>query len=542
MTSMTTPVQPQHGPARSTATERPPDSITAEQGWQHYLTLPREDGKPGTNADRSASDLGNRLRAFKDAALGFGDTEDLSKVPLSFLARDLDVVLDDLILGTTRRLGYAPNAKMASNLRSSLRHLRTALTALLKLPGVAPKAALQLRKVEQGRWQKGLRYDQWPAGLRAELEQMREAYTDPDYAGPGYKYLVTQTLRPISFANFATSLNRLVHFLQSEQGFNDLSLPDLIDQSRFLQFRQWYFKKVTRGGHAFFQRVCTGLAKIATYLKAIGRLETPFEVTSTHPETPWMQFVIMGRKKKQEGYANKQYADAEKYPLRTPGELAALARKLRDLPPRTTDGRAPSSRQRFRRLFAAAFYGMGIYAPVRGRNWREMRWGDHLREEQPGEWWIEFSGADLKNGTYGDCVNTYRLRLPPGAVAWILWWREQLRIFLGADFEQVTPLVFPMLSTVKDEKGNYRWAQMSHKYFLECVDNAALEVLGQRFRPHMLRHCVATHIVAGGQIKDAQQAATLLGDKLSTVLKIYFQPDKQRALDEGYYAELDSDQ
>ncbi len=390
MTSMTTPVQPQHGPTRSKATERQLHSITAEQGWQHYLTLSRDDGKPGTNADRSVSDLGNRLRAFKDAALGFAGTEDLSKVPLSFLARDLDMVLDDLILGTTRRLDHAPNAKMASNLRSSLRHLRTALGSLLKLPGVAPKAAKQLRHIERGRWQKGFRQDEWPAGLRAEVEQMREAYTDPDYAGPGYKYLVTQTMRPISFRHFAISLNRMVAFLMQEKGFKKLRLVDLIDHPRFLQFRQWYFKQVTRGGHAFFRRVATALAKTAAYLKAIGTLETSFEVTSTHPETPWMQFVIIGRKKIQEGHASKQYADAEKLPLRTPEELAALARKLRDLPPRTTDGRAPSKRQRFRRLFAAVFYGLGIYAPVRGRNWREMRWGDHLREEQPGEWWIEF--------------------------------------------------------------------------------------------------------------------------------------------------------
>ncbi|GGR53126.1 hypothetical protein GCM10008959_13240 [Deinococcus seoulensis] len=541
MTSMTTTAQPRPLPVHPGMTEQS-SPLTAGQGWQYYLTLPRENGKPGTNAERSAVDLGNRLRAFKDAALGFAHTEDLNKVPLSFLARDVDTVLDDLILGTTRRLGHAPNAKMASNLRSSLRHLRTALSDLLKLPGVAPKAARQLRRIEQGRWQKGLRSDQWPAGLRAELEQMREAYTDPDYAGPGYKYLVTKTLRPISFDNFATSLNRLVAFLLHEKGYQELTLLDLIDPARFLQFRQWYFKQVKRGGHAFFQRVCTGLAKIAAYLKAIGSLETPFEVTSTHPETPWMQFVMIGRRKRQEGYAKKQYADAEKLPIRTPGELAALARKLRDLPPRTTDGRAPSRRQAFRRLFAAVFFGLGVYAPVRGRNWREMRWGDHLREEQPGEWWIEFSGADLKNGTYGDRVNTYRLRLPQGAIAWVLWWREQLRAFLGDHFEQVTPLVFPMLSTLQDDQGNYCWVQMSHKYFLECVDNAALEVLGQRFRPHMIRHCVATHIVGGGQIEDAQQAATLLGDTLSTVLRIYFRPDKQRALDEGYYAELDADQ
>lgn len=515
-------------------------ALTVLDGWSYYLSLPRKEGDALTNGDRSKSDLGNRRRALLDAVLGYAQTEELAAVPLGFLARDLEDLNQDLMRGTLARLGYGPDPKKAANLRSDLKSVRAALSQMLSLPDVAPKAAIRRRTPRKGRYQKGFRADQWPAELRAELDQMRVAFTDPDYAGPGHRFLNQHRLRETSFDNIGIRMNRLVDFLVNEEGVQNLRLQDLLDFDRFLRFRAWYFGRVTEGGYKQYQYTCSAVTKVAIYLEAIGALKSGFDVTSKHPEAPWMVFVAEGRMKMHEGHRTQQHVEAEAIPLRTPMELAALAKRCQTMPPLTSDGRVPSGRQLFQRRFAAMFFGLGIYIPLRGRNWREMKWGRNLWQDKRGKWHVKFIGDELKNGSYQreGKIRTYELQLPERAGEWIAWWREQLRAFIGENFEEVTPLVFPMLSTLMDGAGNYLWTIMSHKYFIRCVDDAALEGLDQRFRPHVLRHCVATFIVASGRIEDAQQAATLLGDTMDTVLKMYFKPDEQKFLDQGYYATL----
>lgn len=518
-----------------------PGQLTMQHGWDVYLALPRGNDRPGTNAERSASDLGNKRRTLMDLALGETGSDDLTKTLLSMLAKNSDDLNLTLIQGTTARLGHPPDPKKASNLRSDLKTICAALAGLLDMSGVAPRAALLVRKIQKGRWQQGYRGDQWPTGLRREFEVMKEAYTDPDYTGPGYRFFTTNTMRPISLENISMRLNRLVDFLVNVEGLKEPTLLDLMDIERFFRFRSWYFQQVTQGGYTNFRHLCSALAKVALYLEASETLKTGFDLGSKHSDAPWIQFSDIGRKKLKDGHAARKHTPLEKLPVSTPKELLRLAARCQTQAPRTTDGRAPSHRQMFQRLFAAAFFGLGVYMPLRGRNWREMQWGRNLFQRPDGRWQVEFSGDELKNGTYGETIRTYTLLLPAPAVKWIVWWRKQLQIFIGDDFEQACPLVFPMRSTLVDEANEYRWVNMSHKYLVRCVDDAAIEGLGHRFRPHMIRHCVATHIVSGGRIEHAQQAATLLGDTINTVLKMYFKPDEQKFLDEGYYADLEAD-
>ncbi|PYE54077.1 hypothetical protein [Deinococcus yavapaiensis] len=518
--------------------------LTAQHGWTYYLTRPKDSDAAVTNASRSPSDLSGRRRALRDAAFGHAHTDDLSRVPLSFLARDLDELLADLERGLRRRLGLdatqplsTNDKKRLSNESSDLKNVRVALGDVLTLPGVAPKAARHLRKIKTGRWQQGFKRAQWSARLKAEVERMRAAYTDGNYAGPGHRYFRSHSLRPRSFDNDQTRLNRVVDFMVNEEGIAEPTLHDFIDLERLLRFRAWYFTRVSEGGYAQFRQTCSALAKIAKYLTSIGELDTPYDATSKHPDAPWSQLTLEGKHTLRDAESKQLLAKAEEVDLRTPFELKELAEWCRRTLPRTTDDRRPSNRQWFRRRFAAVFFGLGIHMPLRSRNWREMQWGRNLYQ-QDGAWHVRFVGDELKNGSYSRGIRKYELRLPEKAGGWIEWWREQLRIFVGDDFETVTPLVFPMLSTLTDEQGEYRWVEMSEKYILSCVDDASLEGTGKRFKPHAIRHCVATFIVMSGLMRDVQQAATLLGDTIETVMRKYFKPDEQKLLDEGYYARL----
>lgn len=513
-------------------------TLVIQDGWELYMSLPKGDG---FQRDRSASDLGNKRRALMDTVHGLTGNDDLSKAPLTLLAKDPDDLNLALLRGVTARLGYAPDPKKASNLRSDLKSVRAALAGLLELPEVAPRAAKLLRKIQKGRWQKGVRTDQWPTGIRSKFEQMAEAYTNSNYAGQGHRFMTKNRMRPVTLEAMSTRFNPYIGFLVNEEHLGDPTFMDLIDLDRLLRFRAWYFLHVKQGGYSAFRYLCSALAKIALYLQATGRWDSGFALGSKDPDAPWMIFSQEGQKKFEEGDRTQQLATLEKLPLRTPRELMRLAERCRTQPPRTTDGRTPSSRQVFQRLFAAAFFGLGVMMPLRGRNWREMKWGRNLFQDSAGHWHVRFSGDELKNGTpRRKEIRTYALQLPAKAARWIEWWREQLQIFIGHDYEQQCPLVFPMLSTLTDAQGEYRWTEMSRKYFTRCIDDAAIEGLDQRFRPHMIRHCVATAIVASGRIEDAQQAATLLGDTLQTVLKMYFKPDEQKLLDQGYYARLDT--
>lgn len=513
-----------------------PQTFTLQDGWQVYLSKPQGTDPTPTNAERSPSDLGNKKRALRDLALGHSGQDDLSGTPLSLLANDWQELQALVTAGLTQRLGGIPNVKKASNIRSDLKKIREALHDLLQLPELNCINKANRRTPRKGHWKKGFRKADWPAGFREEVAQMRAAFTDSNYSGPSYPYFNKHVMRDVTFDNIETRFNRLIDFALNSEEIANPRLTDFMDLDRVARFRDWHFHNRI-GGYAAFVQICSALSKTALYLEATGQLQSGHDLESKHHTAPWRTFVGMGATKFQQGIREGKTAELEELPLVTPPELEALGCRCQTQLPRTGDGRIPSARQIFNRRFAAMFFGLGIYMPLRGKNWRNMKWGNNLRRE--GDCWrIYFSGLELKNGVRKNEIIEYNLLLPASATPLIDWWRGQLRAFVGQDFETVTPFVFPMQSTLTDADGLFQWVPMSHKYLMNAVDTAARDNIGQGFRPHMIRHCVATHVISSGMMIDVQQAATLLGDTIATVVKTYFKPDVQELLNLGYYSTL----
>ena len=90
-----------------------------------------------------------------------------------------------------------------------------------------------------------------------------------------------------------------------------------------------------------------------------------------------------------------------------------------------SEGRAPLAVQshppRYPGARRAARFQLGVILkllvriPLRQRNVRELRLGEHLYQDHAGHWWLHFSGSDLKIGERQGRSNTFEVELRPTA-------------------------------------------------------------------------------------------------------------------------------
>lgn len=151
---------------------------------------------------------------------------------------------------------------------------------------------------------------------------------------------------------------------------------------------------------------------------------------------------------------------------------------------------------------------------------------------------MHFKPHELKNGERGKDLREYHLKLPEDVNGWVKWWHGLLSRLIGPDFERTCPWVFPSRAVLLDDQGRVVWKKCLERGFYDGVRGTCLEVRGHSYRTHLIRHHVATFVFNGrdATIADMQQAATLLGDRLETVVKKYNKPQEQALLDKGYFS------
>lgn len=154
-----------------------------------------------------------------------------------------------------------------------------------------------------------------------------------------------------------------------------------------------------------------------------------------------------------------------------------------------------------------------------------------------------FRPEELKNGTSGEELREYLMKLPPVKSKWIERWRDHLREVVGPDFEAVCPHVFPGRQRRLGGDGKPTWGRCREDSFYRLVRDSCLELRGHAYRPHAIRGDVSSHLIGrpGASMRSVTQAAALLGDTEKTVLKAYNKPNVQALLDEDRFAELGAD-
>lgn len=529
---------------------QPINTLTLQDAWTEWLKTPRK-GHPGqTNADRGATDRANHKRALMDFAVGVNGEEDLSLVSLKLYAVETDRVLENVTLGARQRCGSSLTTRKLTMLHSWSRRLREDLGPFLSLPEVAPLSGRRMRNLMPKKtYLPPFFRSQWPEGLAKEYEALKGAYTDAFYAGPGHEYFNSHTVRPTSLEGYQSALNQYVRFCLQEEQLSAPTLDDLVDQARVMRYRAWYLQQVAQGGYRRFDMTCQALSNIYRYLVATGQRASGHRPDSRADDAPWMTFHRLASATLDAGMERNAVVQLEEIPFLRDTELRQLAQLARRTKPRTTGRRRPTTYNVYIRERTATIFFLESVVPLRLLNVRSLRWGQNLYEIRPGVWHIHLRPHEIKNGKKGrnkkrrKQYRSIQIDLPKKASAWVVWWRERLESYLGERFEEKSPYVFPMRALKKNPDGTFNWVQSSETSIQTSVDALCLELRNHRFRMHRFRHCVATSIISdgGSRVVDMQQAATVLGDSLDTVLKKYNRPDEQKLLNEGYFSRIDDE-
>lgn len=508
-----------------------------QAGFEHWKSLPRNNGKGGLNGDRSVSDLANYRRALRDLCLGLAGHEALHEAPFSFLALEEEHVIAAVLKGAGGRVKGGLKPHLASSLQSWIRALRRDLQPLLNLEEHRPKTWRELH--ERGASPlPPFAHSQWPEAVAQQFAHLQLAYGDKAYFGQGWRLFKRRKLRPRTLEGYRHGLNRILEFCVKEQGRSDITLRDLVDLELLEQFAHWYIQRKTKGGYSMVRQVCFSVAGVARYLEIMGELKSGYEPFSKHPEAPWIRMYQLGVEI--ERVNHKKAVTLQEVPSLSPKQMHEVARHARNHVPRNRRGKAYVN-QIYTRRRTAMFFALAPFMPIRLENWTMMCWGQYLYQNDRGSWCVKFEPEETKNGERRKVPRAYELELPKAATEWIEWWRSELTEYIGADFETHCPWVLPSRGRTTGLKGPVRWKRCLNSMFYRGILSTCLEVRGHRYRTHVVRHHVATHIIMGenATMRDIQQAATLLGDLPETVSRSYYKPKEQELLDNGYFREFD---
>jgi integrase len=152
-----------------------------------------------------------------------------------------------------------------------------------------------------------------------------------------------------------------------------------------------------------------------------------------------------------------------------------------------------------------------VRVPLRQRNVRELRRGEHLYQDQKGHWQLHFQGGDLKVAARGGRVNEYNVNLTEYAPEFVSLLEEFLTVHRprlpGAT---TSPFLF-----LTNHGGPFSQQTLR----VELAETVAMRT-GQRFYPHLIRSIWATEYLE--QTQDFTTAAVLLGDTLKVVMQTYY--------------------
>ena len=155
-----------------------------------------------------------------------------------------------------------------------------------------------------------------------------------------------------------------------------------------------------------------------------------------------------------------------------------------------------------------------------------MRWGHNLKKLADGQWRVTFRGKELKVGRRGFKANVYERTYSRELSQTIDEWYAMLQGPFGANVEERMPFVFPAFVNHGEGRDDQ---PLLHAAFARHVSDLCVELRGERFNLHKVRHIVASYIVnelgAGG----IGLAAELLGDTPQVIIASYYRPNTEEA-------------
>jgi hypothetical protein len=482
-------------------------------------------GKAGQmNRDRSQTDLLNHRRALTCFAIGLSRGEaSAQNLPLRALEVSEQLVARHVIEGAELLAARAerkqPTKKTLANLVSCLRAIRTALFAD-KLVPVKPKSTLK-RLAELPKRRSRVRFPKslWPTRFAKEWHGYRDWKTKPLLtASEGASYR-RDRCRSITIDKVHVSgINPYVGFLFRECKMDAFGLVEACNPELFKRFINWHLSQDADGGYVLLKQSSSVMATLSQYLVATGQL-----AETVGDKKLWDVFYDIGRDVMSLGAERGDISSAADVGNWKPRDLRRLGQQGWGLEPIHDRMTSPYVHLNavFNRKRTALFFYLACETPLRARNWLEMKWGKNLLRLPDGRWRVFFKGDELKIGRRGYVTNVYDVIYSEEASRQIDLWREVLSERFGPDFENITPHVFPPNNPNDRRSG----VQLSYGAFSQGVKVLVMELRGESFHPHKIRHIVGSYLVNERGAGGLGLAAKLLGDTPQVILDAYYRPN-----------------
>ena len=393
------------------------------------------------------------------------------------------------------------SAKNRSNMRNKLRVLFRAAAAHALLTAPLPPRLLTklpqrdafLRQQQQtspyqttyrshdGPHRYGLPQRDWPPDVVQGWQDYRARCDEKE-----------RPLRATTFQSYASGLTVYLGYLVNSRRLTP-AWTDLFEVGHLRGFVRWHADQLQRRSTRQGQRVATMIAAmakviehpqaedLADYCKRL-RLNPPAPVhlKETHH---WVSL------KRLDEIADTCVAEAR-------------------VPLVSTRGRQSPGMERASRFQQGLILKLLVRVPLRQRNVRELRWGEHLYQDHRGDWVLHFSGDALKIGQRGGKVNKYEVNLTRYRPELIPLFEEFVRDFRPRFPNAATS---PYLFLTR-----YGRPFPTQSLYKEIANAVSIRENGKRFYPHLIRTIWATESLA--KSPEYQLAAELLGDTVGVVM------------------------
>ena len=482
--------------------------------------------RPGVlNKERTKTDILDHKKALRCFAAGLkGYPAATNEVPLSSLEGAEELMCEHVRKGISLLAlpKGEPSSKTISNLVSCFKRVRVAALKLHNVPREGRSARKLLDALPKRRIRLGFRKDAWPERFKREFAGYREWKVKPVLSKAEGREFRKQPCRPITIDKKQVSdINRMVGYMVRERGVTDFGLVDICDPELFIAYLNWHLSQNADGGYVTAKHTSIALALISRYLVATGQLEQRRDGKDI-----WQVFyqqgqdvVMLGANR---GEVNQPFDIGNWKPI----DLRRLgyAGWTIEAPVPRNVGKHIHNNAIFSRKRSALFFFLAYETPLRVRNWREMQWGKNLYRSKDGRWTVHFEGSELKIGRRGYFKNVYERTYSQEASRMIDGWRIVLAEKLGPDFETLAPYVFTPNKIGKGVIGK----PISYGSFSRCLKCLVMEIRGETFHPHMVRHIVGSYFVNEYGAGGFGLAAELLGDTIEIVLKSYYRPNTKK--------------
>lgn len=483
------------------------------------------------NNGRPASAISGRKTAITLAAAALGGKPE--EVTIEQLSAFDDTALEELLRTGAKKLGRKPaQGKTLANYTSYLRNTLAHVTGSRK-----KYAPLNTNHAPTYSFRPSVgSYQDLPTGIRSVIDDIIDWKTQK--ALPQEEERFQKNIwNPTTADSNRRLLVRYAHKLLRLLEVDDLTLFELVRRDNFIAWRQSEeandrSRVAINGrplmkGHASAARLADTLVAVAGHYmraKEPGWLEQEeVEANGEHLAAFFFRKALQLRELHARQTSSRTKVDVSHL---VPKDFWDLGVRVFNSADSLTALHSRIQRsQTHTRKRTALVYAVGSITPLRMRNFREMRWGQHLRRLRDGRWEVRFSGDELKVPTRKQEINVYKHTYGKQLSALIDAYLEWLKTTYGQDIQQRAPYVFTKDPEVK---GYDLHQPLSDSSFLRSFDGLWRSAKGEKITPHRLRDVVATYLIRWGIAngKDGLAlAAHALGDTVQAVIDNYYRPN-----------------